>query len=362
MRAEGVDGRPPEMSAVRWRGRRDVRLERVAVPVPADAQALVRVLWAGLCGSDLEEYLHGPVVIRGPVTLGHEIVGVVEAPAADGSGPAAGTVVVVDVVTGCGACYWCDRHEEGLCPDLMVIGQDSDGGLAEYVAARADRLVVVPPGLDPKLAALAEPTAVAVRAARKLGAVMGRGVALIGGGTIGLLLGQLLRAAGAEPVVVVEPSSSRLALIERLGLAGVWADTAEARRQELLARFPARGLDAVIECSGADGAADEALGLVRAGGVGLILGVFPDRQPMDLKTLVLGERTLIGSAAHMWDDDVVPAVALLASGAVDAGALISHTLPLSRAKEAFDLLADPSAGTLKVLIRVAGTEPIQETP
>ncbi len=164
-----------EMMAVRWHGRLDIRVEKVPVPNPADDEALIRVTWVGLCGSDLEEYLDGPIVVRGPVTLGHEIVGTVAAPARDGSGPPTGTVVVVDVVTGCGQCHWCLRHAEGQCPNLRVTGLDVDGGLAEFVTGKARRLVRVPTELDPMQAALTEPLAVAVRAVRKLGAVQGRG-------------------------------------------------------------------------------------------------------------------------------------------------------------------------------------------
>jgi (R,R)-butanediol dehydrogenase/meso-butanediol dehydrogenase/diacetyl reductase len=88
------------VKCARWYGPKVVRVEEVPLPVAKDDEAVVRVLWTGLCGSDLEEYLHGPVVANPPVVLGHEIVGVVEVSARDGSGPSQGTHVVVDVVTG----------------------------------------------------------------------------------------------------------------------------------------------------------------------------------------------------------------------------------------------------------------------
>ncbi len=347
---------PATMTAVRWHGRRDVRVEQVPVPHPAADEALVEVAFAGLCGSDLEEYLEGPVVVPGPVTLGHEIVGTVVAPAADGSGPPAGTVVVVDVVTGCGVCFWCRQHQEGQCPRLRVTGLHIDGGLAQYVTGRADRLVPVPAGLGPADAALTEPTAVAVRAVRKLGAVRGHSALVVGGGTIGLLIAQVLRHSGAEPVLVVEPSRARRGVADRLGLTSVWADSEPLRAAALAPHLPDRGIDVVVECSGADGAARGAVRAVRPGGTVLLLSVTPTDQALDLTDAVLGEKTMIGSAAHMWDEDVAPAVDLIAAGAVQVAPLVTHTVPLGDGSAAFALLADPSKEAIKVLVDARQTK------
>lgn len=342
------------MRALRWHAPLTVALERVPVPEPADDQALVEVHWTGLCGSDLEEYLRGPVVINPPVTLGHEIVGEVAVAAHDGSGPAVGTPVVVDVVTGCGHCYWCSRHDEGLCPELVVTGQHTDGGLADFVLARAARLVPVPPGLRPDHAALAEPTAVAVRAVRRLGSATGRGAVVVGGGTVGLLVAQVLRNAGAVPVVVLEPGEARRAVARDLELQGLWAPDADQRRAALAPLYPAQGVDLVVECSGASGTAAEALRLLRPGGTAVLLGITPEVQPFDQNDLVIGEKTVSGSAAHMWDDDVAVAVGQLASGAVKVGPLISRKVPLANAAAAFAKLADPSDDAVKVLVDCRG--------
>ncbi|WP_375385544.1 zinc-binding dehydrogenase [uncultured Microbacterium sp.] len=325
----------------------------MAIPELQPNEALVAVEWVGLCGSDAEEYLEGPVVITPPVTLGHEIVGVVATAAADGSGPPVGVPVVVDVVTGCGHCYWCQRHEEGLCPDLSVTGQHVDGGLAEFVVARAERLVPIPDGLDIRAAALAEPLSVAVRAVRKVGAMQGTGVVVIGGGTVGMLTAQVARSAGASPVTIVEPDPARRALAGRWGIASVWAEDAPGRAAQLAPMFPPRGVDVVFECSGRPGMSAEAIELVRRGGTTLLLGVLPAREPIDTIDIVLGEKTVRGSAAHMWDDDVAVAVSLLAAGAVDVEPMITHSYPLDDVADAFDTLVTPGRGAMKILVGVA---------
>ncbi len=350
------------MRSARWYGPGDIRVERVPEPQCGQDQALIRVLWCGLCGSDLEEYREGPVVIpvdadtgkAAPLTLGHEFVGVVELAAVDGTGPPAGTIVVPDVVFGCGSCWWCRHHEEGLCPDLSVLGQQIDGGLAEFVAARASRLVVVPKRVPVMHAALAEPLAVAVRAARAAGGLTGRGVLVIGGGSVGQLMARVARATGAHPVVVIDPSPIRRGLAVKMGVdAALPPDQIDAAA----IHFPERGIDVVIEASGAAGQPRKAAGMARRGGTVVLLGVSPHPESLDLLDVVLHEKTIRGSAAHMYDDDVQVAIDLLASGSVSAEGLISSCVELENAAEAFCQLATGDDATIKILIDCSPTSP-----
>ena len=304
----------------------------------------------GLCGTDLEEFRHGPVTSVPPVTLGHEIVGTVETAASDGSGPPIGTHVVVDVVTGCGRCRWCQRREEGLCPDLLVTGLDLDGGLADFVVGRADRLVPVPAGLDPLYATLGEPLAVAVRGLRKVGDVRGRAVVVLGGGTIGLLVAQAASAAGAGPVVVVEPAAYRRELCASLAIDAVWDDDPTWRWASVRAQFSERGPDVVVECTGRPGMPNAAVHLARPGGEVVLLGVMAEPEPMDTLDLVLREKVVHGSAAHMYDVDVAAAVELLGAGTVDVSGMITHRFPLEQAERAFEVLSDPAERAVKVVV------------
>ena len=329
-------------------------VESSARPIPSPNEAVVAVDWVGLCGSDVEEYLEGPVVIRDGVVLGHEIVGTVLEAAIDGSGPDVGTRVVVDVVTGCGGCFWCVRHDEGLCPDLVVTGQHIDGGLADLVVGRADRLIPIPDQLDSRVAAFAEPLSVAVRAARKAGSQVGRSVLIVGGGAVGMLTAQMALAGGAAPVIVVEPDGRRRQLVETWGARTVWATDGESRRAAVEALVPKRGIDIVYECSGRPGMSAESIRLVRRGGLVVLLGVLTELEPIDTLDLVLGEKTVVGSAAHMWDDDVAVAVGLLASGAIVVDEMISQTVDLDEISGAFDSLADPDQDIIKLLVRVGG--------
>ncbi len=338
------------MKCARWYGPRAVRVEDAPVPTAHDDEAIVRVLWTGLCGSDLEEYLHGPVVATPPVVLGHEIVGRVEVPARDGTGPAAGTPVVVDVVTGCGRCYWCQRHAEGLCAELVVTGQHVDGGLAEYVLGRANRLIALPDGLDVRHAALAEPAAVAVRAVRRLGSVLGTSAVVVGGGTVGLLVAQLLTHSGAADVIVLEPTGWRREIARTLALHPAWAPDQDSRRTLVARSLPDRGADLTVECAGTAQSARESILLARRGGTVVLLGVPIEDVAVDIRDIVLAEKHVQGSAAHMWDDDVRTAVRYLASGALRVAPLITHEVRLQDAPAAFDRLADGTQHVLKMLV------------
>jgi len=337
----------PTMRAARWYGRRDVRVAETAVPEPGPGEVLVAIERAGLCGSDLEEFREGPIGIPAaavPLTLGHEVVGTVAA--CPGGELAIGTRVVPDVVVGCGTCWWCRRREEGLCPDLLVRGQQQDGGMAELMLADAATCVPVPPGLDADVAAFAEPAAVAVRALRKAGDLAGAVVCVHGGGTIGLLVAQAALAASAAEVVVVDPVDSRRALAAAFGAHPATPGDAVA---VVGALTDGRGADVVVECAGVPSAPAAAVATSRRGGTIVLVGFRAQELRVPWLDVVLGERHLVGSAAHLWDSDVTAAVALLARGVLDPRRLLTEVIELERAAEAFARL-DTDPGVLKLLV------------
>jgi (R,R)-butanediol dehydrogenase / meso-butanediol dehydrogenase / diacetyl reductase len=341
------------MLAALWHGQGVVTIESVRRPTPSPHEALIRVSYTGLCGSDAEEYRHGPVVARPPRILGHEIVGVVERAAEDGSGPTVGTRVVVDVVDGCGHCFYCHRHLEGLCADLSVLGQHRDGGLAQFVSATAGRLIPLPEHLTDRRAALAEPAAVAVRAVRAAGPISGDDVVVFGGGAVGMLVAQVARAATAR-VLVLEPNPERRAIIERWGIASAWAADERDRAKIVHHHSAGAGPAVVFECAGRPGTTRESVRLSRRGGSTIVLGVLNEDEPVDVLDLVLGEKNIHGSAAHMWDDDVSVAVGHLAAGTIVVDDMITDVLPLADVAAAFDRITQAGATVVKLLVDCTG--------
>jgi len=197
------------MLAVRWHARGDVRVEEVPPPAPpGPGEVQLRVRWCGICGTDLEEWLAGPVFIpaavphpltgaRAPLILGHEFAGVVVAAGAGVTGPLPGQRVAVDTIVSCGSCHWCRRGEVTRCPALGALGLHADGGLAELCNAPARMCLPVPDTVADDAAALAEPLAVAVRALRRGGLRPGERVAVVGAGTVGLMTVQAAAALGS---------------------------------------------------------------------------------------------------------------------------------------------------------------------
>ncbi len=349
--------REAEVLAVRWHARGDVRVEEVPAPAPpGPGEVQLQVRWCGICGTDLEEWLSGPVFIpaavphpltgvRAPLILGHEFAGVVVAAGAGVTGPLPGQRVAVDTIVSCGSCHWCRRGEVTRCPALGALGLHGDGGLAELCNAPARMCLPVPDTVADDEAALAEPLAVAVRALRRSGLRSGERVAVVGAGTVGLLAVQAAAASGAGSVAVIEPLPERRTLAIRLG-----ADRAvppgDARMLEA---------DVAVECAGTPNAIQTALQALRSGGRAVLLGIVTESAPIAPMDLVRGEKSLIGSLSHVWDEDFREALQLLGRGVVQAAPLITDRIPLGAAVAGgLTLLRDEPERHLKILVGEAG--------
>jgi (R,R)-butanediol dehydrogenase / meso-butanediol dehydrogenase / diacetyl reductase len=345
------------MQAVRWHGRRDVRVERIPRPrPPAEDEVRVRVAFCGLCGSDLHEYLHGPFRIpldrhpvtgrSAPIVLGHEIAGRVEAAGSATSGLAEGDLVALNALLPCGRCEPCARGDLHLCLVLGHLGMSADGGLAETVTVPAAMAVRAPAGMRSDLAALAEPFACAVRAARHAGSPRGVACVVVGAGTIGLAVAIVLRSAGNE-VMLLDVAAPRLRHAAALGFPALDAGAEQAATLEA---------PVVLECSGAPTAADAAFRLAAPGGTVVLVGLPAEPSTVDTTVVVLREVRVVGSMSHLADADLAPALALLAEHADEALALVTARIPLeATVEQGLEALAGPEhARHAKILVQVGG--------
>jgi threonine dehydrogenase-like Zn-dependent dehydrogenase len=200
--------------------------------------------------------------------------------------------------------------------------------------------------VDLEVAAFAEPCAVAVRALRKAGDLTGAVVCVYGAGTVGLLVAQAALSSSAAAVVAVDPVESRLRLASDFGAVACTPDEAATVIRDLT---DGRGADVVLECAGVPQAPSTAVELSRRGATIVLVGFRADRLVVPWLDVVLGERHLIGTAAHLWDEDVTAAVAMLARGTFNPHPLHTTTMPLTATPDAFRDL-DQNPGTLKILI------------
>lgn len=296
------------MRAVRWHARDDVRLDEVPTPAPRAGEVVLRVEAAGICGTDLDEVRFGPVTLpvlphpvsgrSAPMTLGHEIVGVV-AEVGAGTALAVGTRVAPWPSGPCRRCRECLAGHANRCPTTVALGMSADGGMADFVLVGADRCVPIEPGVEPERAVLVEPYAVVLHALNQV-AVAGRRVAVVGIGALGLCLVEAAVRAGASPVVAV--SRSR---VSRASALEAGASAAEALGD-------AAGIDAEIafETGGVDATVAASMAAVRRGGTVVVLGGHVTRTPVDLLDLTVREIALCGSVSHDFADFVAAARAI----------------------------------------------------
>ncbi len=294
----------------------------VEVPSPSGEGVRVRVVSAGICGSDL--HLLGS--IEG-ITLGHEVAGITED----------GTPVAVEPLSPCQHCEFCERGDYNLCISgaAMIHGIARDGGMADELIIPKQAVVPLPAGLDPRDACLVEPIAVAVHGLRRAGFNGGERVAVVGGGNIGLCAVAAVRAGGGKVALVARHDSQREAG-ERLG-------AVEAEGQ----------YDLVVEAAGSESALAEAVQWSKPGGRVSIMGSYwtPVMLPgiaASMKEVDLVPASLYGRAGAVRDIEV--ATSVLAANPEIPDVLITHRFPLEAAADAFGTAADRSAGTIKVVL------------
>jgi (R,R)-butanediol dehydrogenase/meso-butanediol dehydrogenase/diacetyl reductase len=349
------------MKALRWHNRGDVRLEDVEDARSPEANEIrVDVEWCGICGTDVEEYTSGPIVIptrphpltgfHAPMIIGHEVAGRVSDVGSGVRHLRAGQRVGLDGSFFCGRCAACRRHQLNLCERWAFIGMSYPGGLAERMTVPAYMAAPVPDEIPAEWVALAETFSVATRAVRRGRLAPGESAVVFGAGPVGLAVLQVARAAGARAVTVVDLNRFRRRKALDLGAEEV-LDFSE-NLVEILRDQEEGGPDVIFDCTGSNRTPGSAILAVRPGGRVVQVGLPPVPGQLDLLQLALREVQLIGSVGHVYDEDYRKAVELIVSKRVNAEQLISHRLSLEDAvPRGLALLASPNgAEALKIII------------
>lgn len=327
----------------------DLRIDDLSLSAPVADEAVVEVLYGGICGSDLHYWLHGAAgesILKAPLVLGHEISGRVVRAAADGTGPAAGTPVAVHPATpGPGAArYPADRPN--LSPGCTYLGSaarypHTDGAFSRYVNLPVRMLRALPEGLDLRTAALIEPASVAWHAVSRAGGAAGKTALVIGSGPIGALAVAVLKRAGAGRIVAVDMHAKPLEIAAAVGADQMLA----AGDAEAIAAVEA---DVVIESSGNHHGLASAIQGAARGGTVVMVGLLPTGpQPVLISLAITRELDLKGS--FRFNDEIDDVIAALADGTLHIEPVITHEFPVEAAVEAFGV-ARNSAESGKVLL------------
>jgi L-idonate 5-dehydrogenase len=335
------------MRAVVIHAEKDLRVEETTAPELGPLDVRVRVEAGGICGSDLHYYLHGgfgAIRVREPMILGHEIAGTVESVGADVSRVKPGDRVAVNPSRSCGRCRYCQMGQQQHCTDMLFYGSAMrfphvQGGFRDILVVEERQAVKVAAGVSAAMAAFAEPLSVCLHAARRAGPLLGKRVLVTGSGPIGILAMVAAKAAGAAEIVATDVVEGPLPTALTMGASA--AINVMAQPDRLKAEYGAEkgAFDVMFEASGNQHALTGAFEVVRPGGVIVQIGV-GGQFTLPMNVLVAKEFELRGS--FRFHEEFDWAVAMIGSGSIDLSPLLTASIPVERAVEAFDLAADKS--------------------
>lgn len=353
------------MKALVLHAARDARIEERPEPsAPGPGEVRLKVVRAGLCGTDATEFAAGPVMtplkarhpasgFQGPVVLGHEFIGVVEDLGSAVDRVAVGDRVAAGAGVWCGQCPWCRGGQTNLCASYWTYGLSADGGLTERITVPAEMLHPVAPQVSDDNAALAQPLAVGLHAVDRSRIRPGDVVVVHGTGAIGSFIVAGAVAAGAGAVVAVDVDPGRLDVANQLG-AAYTVDARDADPLEVVRALTGPALaDVTIEASGLAEGMSRVQRLTRRGGTILLVGLPKKEVSFNAVDLILREIDVMTTVAHVCDTNLPAALALLAQRDL-AALLVERVVPLERAVEdALVPLAEGAArGKLLVDTRV----------
>jgi threonine dehydrogenase-like Zn-dependent dehydrogenase len=297
-------------------------------PEPQNDEALVEVLCAGICATDIE-ITKGYMAFRG--VPGHEFVGEVERCSDKGL---LGKRVVGEINIGCGTCSLCKGGEKNHCTERTVLGiLNKDGAFADFLVLPQRNLHTIPDSISDEEAVFVEPLAAAFEITRQVKIGPGHRVCVLGDGKLGLLVAQVLNLTGCCPITVGR-HAEKLKILENMDI--------ETR----LGKVDEKAFDVVVDCTGSPKGFDTAVSLVRPRGTIVIKTTVAWRQTYDLKRVVIDEIRVIGSRCGPFP----PAIKALEEKKVNVRPLISRTFPIEQGLEAFGYAQ--RKGVLKVILKM----------
>jgi L-idonate 5-dehydrogenase len=344
------------MKSVICHSAQDLRIESIELPPLGENQLRVKVAFGGICGSDLHYYQHGgfgTVRIKQPITLGHEVSGIVDGWGAQVSGFERGQRIAISPSRPCGQCRFCQAGQHNHCLNMRFYGSAMpfphiQGAFSEAIIIERYQAHPIAAHLSLSEAALAEPLSVGLHAISRAGSVLGQQVLVTGCGPIGLLLIGALRRAGAGRIVACDIASLPLNCAREMGADETINLSTEAERLEAYKAEKGQ-FDTVFEASGSQAALRTGLDVIRPRGVLVTVGMGGDVS-LPMTQLVAKEVDMRGT--FRFHAEFATAVRFLNEGLVNGKPVITRVLPVDQAIDAFNLAADKSQ-SLKVQIQFA---------
>jgi L-iditol 2-dehydrogenase len=333
---------------------RSIQLMNAPPPSAGPGDVLIKMIYCGVCGSDVHFYEHGepefPDVY--PFILGHEAAGEVVEVGPGVTTLSVGDRVAIEVGIPCRVCEWCTSGKYNLCPSIVFLSAPrAHGVMRQYIAHPAALCYKLPDHVSTLEGALIEPLAVGLTAVLNSGARVGQSAAILGSGCIGLVTLLSLRAMGIDNVTVVDVFDIRLAKAAELGAANIVnaanADAVEAVRE----LHGGIGPDYVFEAAGNQVTAGQTIPMAKRGGTIAIIGNVAGQTPMNLQLMTNKEVRLLTSFRYR---NVYPtAIAGVASGKIAISRIVSREYPFAEAEQAFEDSISQKNTMVKAVIKVA---------
>ena len=327
--------------------------EEVPTPEPGNGEVLVRVKACSICGSDIHGFDGSSGRRIPPIIMGHEASGVIETLGPGVTGWNSGDAVTFDSMIFCGTCFYCRRGQTNLCDNRRVLGVSCDeyrrhGAFAEYVVVPQHILFRLPQGMPFEHAAMLEPLAVAAHAVTLAGIVANRSAVVIGCGTIGIMIIQVLKAYGCARIIAADLEADRLERALKSGADFAMDPSEETFGGKVLSITGNRGADLAFEAVGATGPVRTGIASLRKGGTIVLVGNLAADVHFPDQAVVTRDIAVLGSCAQTGEYD--NCIDMVARGVVDVGSIISATAPLSEGESWFKRLYAKEKGLLKVVL------------
>lgn len=315
-------------------------MEIVDMPKPTleNDEVLIKMTYAGVCGSDITVYTGKHPTATAPCVVGHEILGTIEEIKTDKpTDLKVGDRVTVNPLISCGRCEACRKGFTHVCKTLKLLGIHENGGYAEYTKADIKKVVKINEGISDRIAALAEPFAVGFHVTQRANVRLGDSVLIIGAGPIGMILALSARAAGAAEVVVSEPSNERRAVADDFGFKTINPMDYDDVMDKINELTDGNGFDKVYEVSGSKAGVLLTTKACKIRGTIVSMGLSGLEYPFVIGQVSFKEQTLVGSRVYS-EPDFIGGVRLLEKldKQYDLGKLISDEMTIDEAQNAID--------------------------
>jgi len=336
------------MKTLTWINENLIEIKDISIPQLGDNEVLIKVRYAGICGSDITVMKGKHISAKPPVILGHEFSGVVKK--SNSKNFKIGDKVVVEPLIYCGKCEACNSGATHVCRYLKLYGIHKDGGFAEFVKIPDSSIYILPDDVTLIEGALVEPLAVAIHSLRMSGMKLGDNVLITGAGPIGILCGILARNFGANNVIITDISNFRLEIARKFSMTSFNSKQANNFKTFINNFTDNCGADICFECSGIQEAINQALEVLAIKGTLVQVGIGKNNVEIDMKNIAYKEQRIVGVRVYA-KGDFKRAINFIAGKKENLPEIVTDIIKFKDILEAFKL-SEKTGESLKILIEM----------